>query len=77
MCICIYVYIHTYTYIYIYIYIYILCMFCFSAQVGTELPAYVHNPSIDTYQQCLVSDIAFSVCKSSYTKTSRLCRCVP
>jgi len=46
-------------------------------QVGDELPAYVHDSALDTYQQCLVSDIAFSTCEAAFSKTTRLCRCVP
>jgi hypothetical protein len=44
-------------------------------QVGPELPAYASSPSLDTYQQCLVSDIAVSQCDAKYTKTRRLCFC--
>mmetsp|Transcript_13347 Transcript_13347/g.43619 ORF Transcript_13347/g.43619 Transcript_13347/m.43619 type:complete len:609 (+) Transcript_13347:29-1855(+) len=46
-------------------------------QVGAELPAYVHDRSLDTFQQCLVSDISLATCDAAYAKTSRLCRCVP
>ena len=46
-------------------------------QVGDELPADVHDSALDTYQQCLVSDIAFSTCEAAFSKTTRLCRCVP
>ena len=46
-------------------------------QVGAELPAYVSSPTLDTYQQCLVSDISVSSCSAKFAKTSRLCRCVP
>ena len=46
-------------------------------QVGDELPAYVHDSALDTYQQCLVSDITFSTCEAAFSKTTRLCRCVP
>ena len=45
-------------------------------QVGSELPAYASDVSLDTYQQCLFSDIAVSKCDSRYTKTIRLCRCL-
>jgi len=45
-------------------------------QVGAELPAYASSKSLDTYQQCLISDIAFSKCDAKYAKTTRLCRCV-
>ena len=44
-------------------------------QVGTELPAYVTSPSLDTHQQCLITDIAFPKCDSKYEKTARLCHC--
>ena len=46
-------------------------------QVGPELPAYASSSDLDTYQQCLISDIAFSTCEASFKKTSRLCTCVP
>mmetsp|Transcript_34565 Transcript_34565/g.109990 ORF Transcript_34565/g.109990 Transcript_34565/m.109990 type:complete len:374 (-) Transcript_34565:173-1294(-) len=48
-----------------------------TVQVGAELPAYVHDRSLDTFQQCLVSDISLATCDAAYAKTSRLCRCVP
>ena len=44
-------------------------------QVGPELPAYASSSTLDTYQQCLVSDIAISQCDAKYKKTSRLCFC--
>lgn len=44
-------------------------------QVGPELPAYASSPTLDTYQQCLVSDIAISQCDAKYAKTRRLCFC--
>ena len=44
-------------------------------QVGPELPAYASSSSLDTYQQCLVSDIAVSKCEAKYAKTRRLCFC--
>jgi len=45
-------------------------------QVGPELPAYASSADLDTYQQCLISDIAVSECKAKYAKTRRLCTCV-
>lgn len=45
-------------------------------QVGLELPAYATSPDLDTYRQCLVTDIAFSTCDAKYLKTARLCRCI-
>ncbi|KAL1504362.1 hypothetical protein AB1Y20_010768 [Prymnesium parvum] len=44
-------------------------------QVGSELPAYASSTSLDTYQQCLVSDISISQCGAKYSKTRRLCFC--
>ena len=44
-------------------------------QVGTELPAYAATPDLDTYRQCLVSDIAISACSAAFRKTQRLCSC--
>ena len=44
-------------------------------QVGPELPAYASSSSLDTYRQCLVSDIAISKCEAKYAKTRRLCFC--
>jgi len=44
-------------------------------QVGPELPAYASSPDLDTYQQCLISDIAISQCSAKYAKTRRLCAC--
>lgn len=44
-------------------------------QVGPELPAYASSPDLDTFQQCLVSDIAISKCEAKYAKTRRLCSC--
>ena len=44
-------------------------------QVGPELPAYASSNSLDTYRQCLVSDIAVSKCDAKYFKTERLCFC--
>jgi hypothetical protein len=46
-------------------------------QVGPELPAYAASPDLDTYQQCLISDIAISQCAAGYAKTRRLCTCAP
>ncbi len=45
-------------------------------QVGNELPAYAGVDSLDTFQQCLFTDIAVPTCEASFAKTSRLCRCV-
>lgn len=45
-------------------------------QVGPELPAYGSHHTLDTYQQCLITDIAFSKCTAKFAKTSRLCRCL-
>ena len=45
-------------------------------QVGSELPAYAHQASLDTHRQCLVSDIAFSKCEAKFAKTTRLCFCL-
>ena len=45
-------------------------------QVGPELPAYASHSSLDTYQQCLISDIALSTCAAAFAKTERLCTCV-
>jgi len=44
-------------------------------QVGPELPAYASSADLDTYQQCLISDIAVSQCGAKYAKTRRLCTC--
>lgn len=44
-------------------------------QVGPELPAYAASDTLDTYQQCLVSDIAVSKCEAKFSKTRRLCTC--
>ena len=48
----------------------------FSSQVGPELPAYASSPTLDTYKQCLISDIAISACDAAFAKTSRLCSCL-
>lgn len=45
-------------------------------QVGPELPAYASSSDLDTFRQCLVSDIAISTCDASFRKTARLCTCV-
>lgn len=44
-------------------------------QVGQEIPAYVHEPGRDTYQQCLVTDDVISTCDARHHSTTRLCRC--
>jgi hypothetical protein len=44
-------------------------------QVGPELPAYASAKDLDTYRQCLTSDIAVSTCDAKYAKTRRLCTC--
>lgn len=46
-------------------------------QVGTEIPAYVHNSGQDTALQCLVTDDAISTCGAKHVATTRLCACVP
>jgi len=46
-------------------------------QVGPELPAYAASADLDTYRQCLISDIAISQCEAKYAKTRRLCACAP
>ena len=44
-------------------------------QVGKELPAYAATADLDTYQQCLITDIAVSACNAAFKKTRRLCSC--
>ncbi|CAE8635953.1 unnamed protein product [Polarella glacialis] len=46
-------------------------------QVGSEIPAYVHDRSRDTALQCLVTDEAAPTCAAKHPSTSRLCVCVP
>ena len=44
-------------------------------QVGDEIPAYVSDPSANTYRQCLTSEQKMPRCGASHRSTSRVCRC--
>eukprot|EP00405_Crypthecodinium_cohnii_P041394 CAMPEP_0206566504 /NCGR_PEP_ID=MMETSP0325_2-20121206/24700_1 /ASSEMBLY_ACC=CAM_ASM_000347 /TAXON_ID=2866 /ORGANISM="Crypthecodinium cohnii, Strain Seligo" /LENGTH=727 /DNA_ID=CAMNT_0054069551 /DNA_START=230 /DNA_END=2414 /DNA_ORIENTATION=+ len=47
-------------------------------QIGPDLPAYVPEDSMDTYQQCLVTYTTGSMnCASYHKNTARLCACIP
>ncbi|KAK3274131.1 hypothetical protein CYMTET_17673 [Cymbomonas tetramitiformis] len=43
--------------------------------LGPDIPNYVHNPALNTYQKCLVTQEQ-SRCSASHPSTTRLCACV-
>ena len=46
-------------------------------QMGAELPAYVPDPSVATFQQCLIFTEGAASCKSAHKSTARACACLP
>lgn len=46
-------------------------------QVGPEIPSYVHDASIETALQCIVTDESMPTCIGAHKSTTRLCACVP
>lgn len=47
------------------------------SETGSEIPCYVTDAGLATYQYCLVTDLPEADCAAAHRSTARLCACVP